>query len=228
MILSSSAAAASSADTSTQAGKAQEKLEEDLNRFLNLLVTQLQNQDPLEPLDANEFTQQLVQFASVEQQIYQNANLEKMLALQQTSQVANMVDYLGTTAQAVGNRVPLENGMAEFTYALDQSAGTVNVAVQNDKGQTVFSAQGETTTGSHLISWDGKTNDGIQLPDGAYTVVVSAQNREGDQLDVAQTVFGRVTGTGVEDGAVSLFLGDIIVNQNDVLAVKETKAKVVN
>lgn len=64
-------------DTSTQAGQSQKKLQDDLNQFLNLLVAQLQNQDPLEPLDANEFTAQLVQFASVEQQIQQNSNLEK-------------------------------------------------------------------------------------------------------------------------------------------------------
>ena len=62
----------------TKSAEASAKLEDDLNRFLNILVTQLQNQDPLDPLDANEFTSQLVQFASVEQQIYQNSNLEKI------------------------------------------------------------------------------------------------------------------------------------------------------
>ena len=62
---------ASSLDPSTKSGAAQAKLNEDLNQFLNLLVTQLKNQDPLDPMDANEFTSQLVQFASVEQQIYQ-------------------------------------------------------------------------------------------------------------------------------------------------------------
>lgn len=87
-------AAAAGADSATKATLAQDKLEKDLNQFLNLLVTQLQNQDPLEPLDANEFTAQLVQFASVEQQIYQNSNLEKLVGMQQTSQVGSMVNYL--------------------------------------------------------------------------------------------------------------------------------------
>ena len=79
-------------DTSTKAGQSQQKLQDDLNQFLNLLVAQLQNQDPLEPLDANEFTAQLVQFASVEQQIQQNANLEELITMQQNTQAASMVN----------------------------------------------------------------------------------------------------------------------------------------
>ena len=65
----------------SQSSQAKSKLDDDLNQFLNLLVAQLQNQDPLDPMDANEFTSQLVQFASVEQQIFQNSNLEKLLKL---------------------------------------------------------------------------------------------------------------------------------------------------
>ena len=105
------------------------KLEEDLNRFLTLLVTQLQNQDPLDPLDANEFTSQLVQFAGVEQQIFQNANLEKLLALQETNQISSLVDFIGTTVEAEGNELPLENGLAEFTYTMPTSANTATIPV---------------------------------------------------------------------------------------------------
>ena len=86
----------------TKSAEASAKLEDDLNRFLNILVTQLQNQDPLDPLDANEFTSQLVQFASVEQQIYQNSNLEKMLNLQETSQISDMVDFIGNKVEFFG------------------------------------------------------------------------------------------------------------------------------
>src|SRR5512134_982091 len=95
-------------NSGSQSAASGEKLQEDLNRFLNLLVTQLQNQDPLDPMDANEFTSQLVQFASVEQQIYQNANLEKLLNVTENGQVAAMVDYLGAIAETSGNAFPLE------------------------------------------------------------------------------------------------------------------------
>ena len=99
----------------SQSSQAKAKLEDDLNQFLNLLVAQLQNQDPLDPLDANEFTSQLVQFASVEQQIFQNSNLEKLLNLQETSQISQMVDF-------INNRTldPVVMYMFEFTYELDQ------------------------------------------------------------------------------------------------------------
>ena len=102
----------------SQSAQAKSKLEDDLNQFLNLLVTQLQNQDPLDPLDANEFTSQLVQFASVEQQIFQNSNLEKLLNLQETSQISQMVDFIGNRIEFASHKLPVENGKAEFNYTI--------------------------------------------------------------------------------------------------------------
>ena len=211
-------------DDGTKAGTSQVKLQDELNRFLNLLVTQLKNQDPLDPLDTNEFTAQLVQFASVEQQIQQNANLEKLLNLQETSQVAAMVDFIGTTVEVTGDTVPLENGRAEFTYALGVNATDVTVTIKNSSGLTVFVGEGETGTGKHDFVWDGKSAGGVEQPDGAYTVVVGALDRAGNLLEVEQTVLGRVTGAGADDGAISLFLSDVTVSMDDVLSVKETPA----
>jgi len=209
-------------DGDTKSGSAQAKLNEDLNRFLTLLVTQLQNQDPLDPLDANEFTSQLVQFASVEQQIYANANLEKLLNLQQTSQIGAMVNFIGTTVEAVGNQVPLENGEAQFTYSLDAMAAEVNIAIRNSDDITVFSVEGENEAGKHSFQWDGKNASGMQMPDGAYTVIISALDRDGELLDVAQTTFGRVTGAGAEEGDVSLFMGNVVIPMDDVVSIKES------
>ena len=121
MILSNTnSATASAAAGDSNSAAAQAKLDEDLNKFLNLLVTQLKNQDPLDPMDANEFTSQLVQFASVEQQIYQNSNLEKMLSLQETSQISTMVDFIGNQVEFFGQDVPLVDGRAEFSYVMPQ------------------------------------------------------------------------------------------------------------
>ena len=211
-------------DPDSKSGGAQVKLQEDLNRFLNLLITQLKNQDPLDPLDANEFTSQLVQFASVEQQIYQNANLEKLLNLQQGSQVADMVNYLGTTIEATGQQFTLENGKAEFTYSLGAQADGVTIAIRDAAGLSVYSQDGETDIGKHRFTWEGQSSGGLPQPDGAYTVVVSALDRAGKLQDVAHTVFGRVTGAGAEDGLVSLFMGDVNVSMDKVLSVKETPA----
>jgi len=202
------------------------KLQEDLNRFLNLLVAQLKNQDPLDPMDSNEFTQQLVQFASVEQQIKQNANLEKMLALQETSQVSTMVGFIGNTIEATGDTVPLEDGNAEFTYTLDSNATDVTISIRNSAGLTVFTAGGDVGAGKHNFVWDGLDSVGEAQPDGAYTIIIGALDRAGNLQSVEQTVFGRVTGGGVEDGKVSLFMGDVSVSMDDVHLIKETPPKV--
>ncbi len=222
MALLSSVQGAAAIDPNTKSGVASAKLDEDLNRFLNLLVTQLKNQDPLDPMDASEFTSQLVQFASVEQQIYQNANLEKMLNLQQTSQVADMVSYLGTTIEAKGDTLNMENGTADFSYGLESNAETVSVSIRNSDGLIVATLEGATKTGEHKMTWDGKNDLGTVQPDGAYTIIVSAKDRAGNLQDVSQTVFGRVTGAGADNGKVTLSMGDVEVDMDNVLSVKET------
>lgn len=221
MLLSSLSDTTPNDGTKSSSSKAQ--LQEDLNRFLNLLITQLKNQDPLDPLDANEFTSQLVQFASVEQQIYQNANLEKLLALQQTSQISSMVDFIGHTVEATGKQVPLKNNNAEFTYNLDTNSAETIINIKDASGITVYTGDGETAAGKHTFAWDGLAFGTMPQPDGIYTVTVTAFDPLRNLQDVAQTVFGRVTGSGAEDGEVSLFLGDIKVPMDDVLSVKETK-----
>ncbi|OEJ68274.1 flagellar hook assembly protein FlgD [Magnetovibrio blakemorei] len=207
-------------DTSTQAGQSKAKLQEDLNQFLNLLVAQLQNQDPLDPLDANEFTSQLVQFASVEQQIQQNSNLEKMLTVQQNSQVASMVNYLGTVIEAKGQEFNMMNNQAMFTYTLDQNVRENTITISDASGKTMFTAEGSLDQGTHTVGWDGLKNDGTQAPDGAYKVTVSAKDGEGNLVDVQHTVFGLVTGTTIKDGNVKLNMGDVATDLTNIISVE--------
>lgn len=208
----------------SQSVGSKEQLNEDLNRFLKLLITQLQNQDPLEPMSATEFTSQLVQFAGVEQQINANANLEKLLNLQQTSQISSMVGFIGNAVEARGNMVYLEDGVAESTYTLDVNADDITITVRNAAGLTVFTVDGEPGIGSHDFLWDGKDKNGILQPNGAYIIIVSALDREDNLLDVSQTVSGRIIGAGAEDGVVSLFMGDVVILMDDVISVKEPSA----
>lgn len=212
------------ADPLSKSAQASGKLQKNLNRFLNMLVTQLKNQDPMNPLNANEFTTQLVQFASVEQQIYQNANLEKLVSLQQTSQTSDMVSYLGTTIESKGNQTNYDGKTpVDFTYNLKKNAVAVTISVRNQDGVTVFSADGDSTAGSHNFTWDGTNDFGDNQKTGTYTIVVSAKNAAGDLLDVGQTIFGKVTGAGVENGKVDLFVGDIKVPMDNVVSVRATK-----
>jgi flagellar basal-body rod modification protein FlgD len=213
-------------EAGTAAGVQQKKLQEDLNQFLNLLVTQLKNQDPLDPLDANEFTSQLVQFASVEQQIYQNAHLEKLVGLEEQGQVPAMVSYIGHTVEAKGQYFSLENEASEFTYELDQAADLVVFTIKDGAGKVVFSGNGQTIPGKHALTWDGMGLDGGQNPDGTYSVSVTAFDRAKNLLNVAQTGFGRVTGASAATGEPTLFLRDIEVPLTGILSIRESAASV--
>ena len=219
----------SSVASGSQSATSQSKLNADLNRFLNLLVTQLKNQDPLDPMKANEFTTQLVQFASVEQQIYQNANLEKLIALEQTKVVASLVDFIGTTVESEGRTVPLENEAAEITYTIPGNANKATITITNAAGLTVYKTEADTSIGKHTFVWDGRNSFGIAQPSGTYSVLVSGLDAAGNLLPIPHTIWGRVTGANVENGQASLTLGDDIgIPQESVLSVKETKQAAAN
>ena len=210
MTILNSAAATTGTTGASMAAQSDAKLKDDLNKFLNLLVTQLKHQDPLDPMDATEFTSQLVQFASVEQQIHQNANLEKLVALQQGSQVSSLVNYIGMKVEATSQQMPLENGSAQFTYTLPAGAAKGNVNIVNSTGISVVALDVDTAAGKHGFTWDGRNKNGILQPDGDYTVVVSAQDRDGKILPVTYTAFGHVTGATADGGKVSLLMGQNI------------------
>jgi flagellar basal-body rod modification protein FlgD len=204
------------------ADASKKKLDEDLNQFLNLLVTQLKNQDPLSPMDANEFTSQLVQFASVEQQIYQNSNLEKIYNLQSANQVSSLVNYLDTTIEYSSREVNVEaGGGATIKYQLESNAKNAYITIRNEKGQTVFTQSAATDTDLHTFEWNGKDSNNTQVPPGVYDVWVSGFDTSGELVNVAQTAFGRVSGVSTVDGTPWLIVGGISVKQDNVLSVRE-------
>lgn len=216
-------AAATTATDLSKSGTSQAKLEEDLNKFLNLLVTQLQNQDPLDPMDATEFTSQLVQFASVEQQIQQNANLESLVSIQKTSQVANLVNYVGKTIRAVSSIFPITGGGGiDLSYTLESPATKSTLSVRNADGDVVYTVAGEIDAKTHAYTWDGLDSDGIQVPDGVYSFAVSAQDVDDKQVNVAHKIKGHVTSAGAAGGQVNLYLGEVSIPLENVLAIEET------
>jgi flagellar hook assembly protein FlgD len=149
------AAAAPSATSASQASRDQTKFGEDFDAFLKLLTSQLKFQDPLSPMDTNQFTTQLVQFTSVEQQIRQNKNLEALLATQRTVELASASNYIGRTVEANGRSVVLTDGAASVTYTLPIAAKTVSIAIKDADGNLVRTLRGNTGTGQQTIVWDG-------------------------------------------------------------------------
>lgn len=203
------------------------KIAEDFSQFLLLLTTQLKNQDPTEPLDTNEFTAQLVQFAGVEQQLATNSNLEKMISLSQQSRIEAGVAYIGKAIDAEGNAGFLTGGKAAFVYELPSDVKEARVVILNEANQTVFSGTGAVTKGKNLVSWDGTGNvggaNGKQLPNGLYYIAVKATGHDGKEVTGVKTyTTGRVSAANFdEDGNLNLEVGTLDIPAEKILAVRE-------
>lgn len=215
--------AASIANTSSTAN-ASKTLAADMNTFLKLLTTQLQYQDPLNPTDASEFTNQLVQYSSVEQAIQTNQKLEQLLALNINNLGAQAVSYIGKTAQVLGDVMPLQDGAAKATYTLDKDVESCVIMVKDSTGKVVYTETGNKVAGTHTFNWDGKDNDGNQLEDGAYQIVVSATAPAGEApATVITTIFGKVTGVASDSSGVYIGLGDsVTASLGDILTVRDS------
>jgi flagellar basal-body rod modification protein FlgD len=160
--------------------------------FLTLLTTQLQNQDPMSPLDTNQFTQQLVQFASVEQQLKTNDQLTSLVTLQQTAQSTQALTFVGKTAVVDGSTAKLTNSAATWDLNVPTNAN-VKISISNGTGQTVFSGSYNVTAGNNqAFAWDGKGNDGTQWPDGKYTMTATGADTAGNTVAVSTQIQGVV------------------------------------
>src|SRR6201986_5096004 len=128
----------SSSSVAQAAGStASQQLAGNFNTFLQLLTTQLQNQNPLDPLDTNQFTQQLVEFASVEQPLNTNSSLQTLVSLQQTAQSTQALQFVGKTAVVNGSVNTLSNSTATWDLNIPSSSN-VTLTITNSTGQTVF------------------------------------------------------------------------------------------
>src|SRR5262245_44035848 len=126
----------STAATASAAASAQQQLSTNFDSFLTLLTTQLQNQDPLQPMDSNQFTQQLVEFSQVEQQINSNKNLESLISLTKNQASVNAVSYIGKTLTLTDGTGALKDGEVTWAYSLDSAATTANLIVSDSLGHT--------------------------------------------------------------------------------------------
>jgi flagellar basal-body rod modification protein FlgD len=160
--------------------------------FLTLLTTQLQNQNPLDPLDTNQFTQQLVQFAGVEQQLKTNDQLTTLVSLQQTAQSTQALGFVGKTAVVDGSTTALKNGAATWNIGVPTNSN-VSISITNSTGQTVYSNNYSVQAGQNqAFGWDGKGNDGTQWPDGQYKMTATATDTAGNTVGVSTQIQGLV------------------------------------
>jgi len=219
--------ATSTIGTAAELSKAQKDkttLAGDLDAFLLLLTTQLKNQDPLSPLEPTEFTGQLVQFASVEQQIATNKSMEDLLTVQNASLASSVVGFIGTDVNASGTEMPLQDGSAQFTYTLAHNAKSTDITILDSKGAVILNAQGSLNAGTHEFKWDGKDNYGNTMVDGAYTINVNPMDFDEQVVSTTINFKAHVTGVNMASGTTMLEAGDVSIPLDKILAIKEAQS----
>lgn len=174
--------------------------------FLQLLTTQLQNQDPLDPLDTNQFTQQLVEFAQVEQQMKQNDQLSTLIALDKSAQSTVALTYVGQTVVIDGSSAALSNGKAGWLLNVAKPA-TVTITLTDATGQTAYSGTFSMNPGDQTFTWDGTGNDGRTWPAGSYKLTASAVDASGQPVDVTTQVEGIVDSVDLTQDPPTLSIG---------------------
>lgn len=210
-------AAATAAAAPTAAQAASNSLSGNFQTFLTMLMTQLQNQDPTSPLDTNQFTSQLVQFSSVEQQINTNSSLTQLIQLTQASGVLQSTAMVGHQVSVTSDHMALQSGAASLQFTAP-AAGPAAIAVYNDHGTKITDALVDAKAGSNAWAWNGRDINGNQLPDGSYRVAVMGAAGNGAPQALPFTVQGTATGVVQNGGALTLQVGALAV---DFSAVKQ-------
>ena len=213
------AATTTNANGTTNGASALNQLSGNFSTFLTLLTTQLQNQDPTSPMDSNEFTQQLVEYSQVEQQINTNTNLQSLITQGTTNASAITTSYLGKNVSVTNGNASLTDGAATWTYNLGTASATTQLSVTNSAGQTVYTGAGSTTAGNNTFNWNGEDANGNQLSDGTYKLTVTATDQSGATITTSVASAGTVSQIDLTGSSPMLVIGNMEVSPSDIAAV---------
>lgn len=179
------------------------KLTQDSNTFLKLLTTQMQNQDPLKPMDTSEYTQQLVQFSQVEQSIQQNQSLKDILAKLSSNDLTNAAAMIGQVASFDSSIAGLAaTGDATWNFTPDRTPQTLVATVSDAEGNTV--ATQAIDPASRSFNWNGLDRLGVRAAAGTYTLALAASDAVGSNIPVTISAQGTVSEVSLEKGQLTL------------------------
>ena len=216
----SAAKTANTANTAnTTANPSAARIADNFDQFLQLLTTQLRNQSPLDPLDTNQFTQQLVQFASVEQQIKTNDSLSSLLTTNRVTGLTNAMGFVGARVTADGTTSALKDGAVSWQLNAPRG-GTATMTVLDANGNEVYSTTKTLTAGDQTFSWNGVKANGDTAPDGRYTIVVAAKDTNGQVMTVKSEISGTVDGVDVTGDIPILDVGGVLIPVTSVKSVR--------
>jgi flagellar basal-body rod modification protein FlgD len=192
-IVSGTTKTSTTSSSSNTSSTANNSIAGNFQTFLTLLTTQLQNQNPLDPLDTNQFTQQLVQFASVEQQLKTNDQLASLVSIQQTTQSTQALAFVGKTAVVDGSTASLSSSKATWDLSIPSNCD-MTVTITNSTGATVYSGKLSVNAGDNQpFQWNGQGTDGSQWPDGQYKLTATATDSSGNPVAITTQVQGVVS-----------------------------------
>ena len=200
-----STSSSSSSTSSSTSSTATTGIADNFQTFLTLLTTQLQNQNPLDPLDTNQFTQQLVQFAGVEQQLKSNDQLKSLIEIEKSAQATQALVYVGNTVAVDGSKAQFDTSATwNFQAEKDTSA---TITITSSTGQTAFTGSYALTQGNSSFVWDGKGNDGVQWPAGTYTMTATGKDSSGNSVAISTEVQGIVDSVDLTSSPPLLSIG---------------------
>jgi flagellar basal-body rod modification protein FlgD len=186
-----------------------QQLEGNFNTFLTLLTTQLQNQDPLSPMDTSQFTSQLVEFASVEQQVNMNTNLQALMSMQQTSDSLQALQLVGANVTINSNTATLSEATSSpATWGFSSpSPATGAVTITSSTGQVAYTGTTSLSAGNQTYTWNGQGNNGVTWPDGNYTLTITATGANGQPVTVSTQVQGTISSVNITQNPPMITVG---------------------
>jgi flagellar basal-body rod modification protein FlgD len=212
-IATSTTQSAAKSSSSTSASSSSSKNVMGKDDFLKLLVTQLKNQDPLNPSNATEFTAQLAQFSSLEQLNNLNSSMDKMVTATNNSTKTFALDMIGKEVTFTNSTFTYAGNPVNLGYTLDGPASEVKLLIQDSNGQPVKTLTGkDLTKGNHTVTWNGKEEDGDAMPSGTYKVVIQAKGVDSAGVAASPFIKSVVTGVDLSSGGTAILntkAGDI-------------------
>ena len=199
------------------------QLTQNYSTFLQMLTTQLKNQDPTAPMDSTQFTQQLVMYSQVEQQINTNNYLSQLVSASGTDQANAALGYIGMQVDAPGSSFTYSGQPVDLGYALPSDASTATITITDQDGNAVWSQNANTASGNYNFTWNGTDQNGDAVSSGTYTITLSAKDSDGTTINGTTAVPGIVDGVQTNDGTVYLTVDGSEVPLSSVTnAVKPT------
>jgi flagellar basal-body rod modification protein FlgD len=197
----------------------QKALGSSLDTFLQLLIGQIQNQSPLDPMSTKDFTDQLTQFGSIEQQIYTNELTEKLLTQLSGNATGAVVSYLGQNVTTKGSSLELTGDGAQWTYSMPTGANEAVMSVKDEFGGVIFQETRSLDKGTHTYDWNGKGSAGNPAPEGRYSLSIEARDSFGKTIPVDIYTSGMVDSIDMSGSEPTLTVNGNQILMSDIKSV---------